>query len=61
MYPGIVQDVYKTAEAIKAAGWGLQKEPFALAGVGTRICSLLDPDGYKIVFVDNADFLKELE
>lgn len=58
---GCLQDVYKTAEGIKKAGWELQKEPTTLPGIGTKLFSLLDPDGYKIVFVDNADFLKELE
>jgi lactoylglutathione lyase len=30
-------------------------------GIGTKILACTDPDGYKYVFVDNADFLKELE
>ena len=33
----------------------------ARAGIGTKIMATTDPDGYKIVFVDNEDFLKELE
>lgn len=55
------QDVYKTGDQIKAAGVSLLKEPGPLPGLGTKILSLTDPDGYKIVFVDTADFLKELE
>ena len=31
------------------------------AGIGTKILACTDPDGYKIVFVDNEDFLKELK
>ncbi|KFM26234.1 Lactoylglutathione lyase [Auxenochlorella protothecoides] len=55
------EDVYKTGDQIKAAGVSLLKEPGPLPGLGTKILSLTDPDGYKIVFVDTADFLKELE
>ncbi|KDD76633.1 hypothetical protein H632_c154p1 [Helicosporidium sp. ATCC 50920] len=54
-------DVYKTAEQVRAAGGKVVKEPTALPGLGTKIMALTDPDGYKIVFVDNKDFLKELE
>ena len=57
----IRQDVYKTADAIKAAGGKLTKEPGPLPGLGTKICACTDPDGWKIVFVDEQDFLKELE
>ncbi|PRW33813.1 putative lactoylglutathione chloroplastic [Chlorella sorokiniana] len=55
------QDVYKTAEAAKAAGGNVVREPGPVPGIGTKITAVLDPDGYKIVFVDNEDFLKELE
>ncbi|KAK2079587.1 Lactoylglutathione lyase [Prototheca wickerhamii] len=54
-------DVHRSADEIKAAGWELAKEPTELPGIGTKIFALHDPDGYKIVFVDNKDFLKELE
>lgn len=57
----IAQDVHRSADEIKAAGWELAKEPTELPGIGTKIFALHDPDGYKIVFVDNKDFLKELE
>ncbi|KAH1251711.1 hypothetical protein AAZX31_05G213600 [Glycine max] len=54
-------DVYKTAEAIKLAGGKITREPGALPGINTKITACLDPDGWKSVFVDNVDFLKELE
>ncbi|GLJ30769.1 hypothetical protein SUGI_0610180 [Cryptomeria japonica] len=54
-------DVYKTAEAVKLAGGKVTREPGPLPGISTKITACLDPDGWKTVFVDNADFLKELE
>eukprot|EP00249_Psilotum_nudum_P037229 c999_g1_i1 orf=253-1113(+) len=54
-------DVYKTAEAIRKAGGKIIREPGPLPGINTKILACLDPDGWKTVFVDNADFLKELE
>jgi lactoylglutathione lyase len=54
-------DVYKTAEAIKANGGAVTKEATVLPGIGTKIMATTDPDGWKVVFVDNQDFLKELE
>jgi lactoylglutathione lyase len=54
-------DVYKTADAIKKAGGKVTKEPTELPGIGTKITATTDPDGWKVVFVDNKDFLKELE
>nr|KYP61644.1 Lactoylglutathione lyase [Cajanus cajan] len=55
-------DVYKTAEVIKLAGGGkITREPGPLPGINTKITACLDPDGWKSVFVDNVDFLKELE
>ncbi|KAE8724126.1 Lactoylglutathione lyase [Hibiscus syriacus] len=54
-------DVYKTAEAIKLFGGTVIREPGPLAGINTKITVCLDPDGWKSVFVDNIDFLKELE
>lgn len=55
------KDVYKTAEQIKAAGGKITREPGPIPGLGTKIVACTDPDGWKIVFVDNEDFLKELE
>lgn len=54
-------DVYKTAEAIKVFGGKITREPGPLPGISTKITACLDPDGWKTVFVDNVDFLKELE
>ncbi|PIA64816.1 hypothetical protein AQUCO_00100348v1 [Aquilegia coerulea] len=54
-------DVYKTAEAIKLYGGQITREPGPLPGISTKITACLDPDGWKSVFVDNLDFLKELE
>jgi len=54
-------DVYKTAEAVRDAGGKLTREPGPLPGINTKITAALDPDGWKTVFVDNVDFLKELE
>ena len=54
-------DVYKTAEVIRKAGGTISKEPQELSGIGTRIMATTDPDGWKVVFVQNEDFLKELE
>eukprot|EP00898_Chlorokybus_atmophyticus_P003099 jgi/Chlat1/3790/Chrsp259S03922 len=55
------QDVYKTAEAVKASGMGkVIREAGPLPGLGTKITAVVDPDGWKTVFVDNEDFLKEL-
>lgn len=54
-------DVYKTAEAIKLCGGVITREPGPLPGINTKITACTDPDGWKSVFVDNIDFLTELE
>lgn len=54
-------DVYKTAEALRTFGGKITREPGPLPGINTKITAVLDPDGWKTVFVDNADFAKELE
>jgi hypothetical protein len=54
-------DVYKTCDDIKAKGGTITKDAFEVPGIGTKICATTDPDGYKVVFVDNADFAKELQ
>lgn len=54
-------DVYKTAEVVKLFGGQVVREPGPLPGINTKITSILDPDGWKSVFVDNIDFAKELE
>ena len=59
-----VQDVYKTADAVKAwsseLGGKVVREAGPLPGLKTKITSVEDPDGWKVVFVDNNDFLSEL-
>nr|ACG27834.1 lactoylglutathione lyase [Zea mays] len=54
-------DVYRTAEAAKLSGGQVVREPGPLLGINTKITAILDPDGWKLVFVDNMDFAKELE
>ncbi|KAG7673036.1 hypothetical protein Ndes2526B_g05396 [Nannochloris sp. 'desiccata'] len=55
------KDVYKTAEQVKSAGGTVTREPGPVPGIGTKITAVTDPDGWKVVFVDEEDFLKELE
>lgn len=54
-------DVYKTAEVVRLCGGKIVLDPGPLPGINTKITACLDPDGWKTVFVDNVDFLKELE
>ncbi|KAK1605884.1 hypothetical protein QYE76_029557 [Lolium multiflorum] len=54
-------DVYKTAEVVKLSGGQVVREAGPLPGINTKITAILDPDGWKSVFVDNIDFAKELE
>ncbi|XP_057522954.1 probable lactoylglutathione lyase, chloroplastic [Amaranthus tricolor] len=54
-------NVYKTADAVKLNGGKVVLDPGPLPGINTKITACLDPDGWKSVFVDNIDFLKELE
>ncbi|CAN6878300.1 unnamed protein product [Brassica oleracea] len=57
-------DVYKSGEVVKIVnkelGGNITREPGPLPGIGTKIVSFLDPDGWKTVLVDNKDFMKEL-
>lgn len=55
------QDVYKSAEQIRAAGGKITKEPGPLPGINTKILATTDPDGWKYVLVDEEDFLNELK
>jgi lactoylglutathione lyase len=54
------RDVYKTAEAARAAGGSVTREPGPVPGIGTKITAVVDPDGWKTVFVDADDFALEL-
>nr|AHF18211.1 glyoxylase 1 [Saccharum hybrid cultivar] len=57
-------DVYKSAEAVEQAtkelGGKILRQPGPLPGINTKIASFVDPDGWKVVLVDNTDFLREL-
>ncbi|KAJ6822147.1 lactoylglutathione lyase-like [Iris pallida] len=59
------EDVYKSAAVVdlvtKELGGKITRQPGPIPGINTKITSFLDPDGWKVVLVDNADFLKELE
>lgn len=54
-------DIYKTFEHVKAAGGVITREPSEAGFGGTKIMATTDPDGWKFVFVDNQDFLKEIK
>ncbi|XP_066352165.1 lactoylglutathione lyase-like isoform X3 [Miscanthus floridulus] len=58
-------DVYKSAEAVdlatKELGGKILRQPGPLPGINTKIASSVDPDGWNVVLVDHADFLKELQ
>ncbi|KAK1439456.1 hypothetical protein QVD17_05274 [Tagetes erecta] len=54
-------DVYKTAQVVKLFGGDIVLQPGPLPVINTKITACLDPDGWKSVFVDNIDFMKELE
>eukprot|EP00891_Asterochloris_glomerata_P009554 jgi/Astpho2/9554/Aster-03835 len=57
-------DVYKSAEAAKAwqseLGGKVVREAGPLPGLKTKITSITDPDGWKVVLVDVKDFESEL-
>ncbi|XP_076956173.1 putative lactoylglutathione lyase, chloroplastic isoform X2 [Bidens hawaiensis] len=53
-------DVYKTAQVVKLFGGDIVLQPGPLPIINTKITACLDPDGWKSVFVDNVDFMKEL-
>ncbi|XP_077243675.1 glyoxalase/bleomycin resistance protein/dioxygenase superfamily protein [Tasmannia lanceolata] len=58
------EDVYKTAEVVKVVieelGGKITRPAGEIPGINTKITSFLDPDGWKVVMVDNTDFLREL-
>ncbi|XP_020593985.1 lactoylglutathione lyase [Phalaenopsis equestris] len=59
------EDVYKSAQVVdlvtKELGGKITRQPGPIPGLNTKITSFLDPDGWKVVFVDHSDFLKELQ
>lgn len=54
-------DVYKAAERFEKEGISLARQPGPVPGIGTKICAVRDPDGWKTVLVDEEDFEKEFE
>ncbi|GJX11392.1 probable lactoylglutathione lyase, chloroplastic [Tanacetum coccineum] len=54
-------DVYKTAEAVKLFVGHITREPGPLPNINTKITTCFDPDGWQTVFVDNVDFIEELQ
>lgn len=46
---------------IGCAVWGARGVYYTVAVHRTKIVATTDPDGWKVVLVDNEDFLKELE
>ena len=58
-------DVYMTAEAIRSLGYEVTKErgpeEFGQGTIcqGSNTTESVDPDGWKVVFVDNKDFMAE--
>lgn len=52
-------DVYKAAEQFEKAGISVARAPGPVPGIGTKICAVRDPDGWKTVLVDAEDFEKE--
>lgn len=54
------ESVYGIADRMRARDVVIAREPGPVAGIGTKICAVRDPDGFKIVFVDGEDFEKEL-
>ncbi|KAL5715896.1 lactoylglutathione lyase [Ranunculus cassubicifolius] len=59
------EDVFKSAEVVSLVvqdlGGKVVQEPGPIPGLDTKVTCFEDPDGWKIVLVDNEDFLKELQ
>ncbi|KAG0615667.1 hypothetical protein M758_5G058200 [Ceratodon purpureus] len=55
------EDVYKTANAVELQHGKTTRPPGPLPGIPTKIYGCLDPDAWKVVFVDNRDFSREQE
>ena len=51
-----------TAEEIRSLGYEVTKEPGRNDwGGGPKTTETVDPDGWKVVFMDKQDFLAELQ
>ncbi|WP_040975884.1 lactoylglutathione lyase [Necropsobacter massiliensis] len=48
-----VDDIYRTCEAVSAAGGKVTRAPGPVKGGTTVIAFVEDPDGYKIEFIEN--------
>ena len=53
-------DVFRSAEAMRAAGAAITREPAPVPGIGTKVMKVADPDGWTLAFVDSGDFEQEL-
>lgn len=56
-----VPDVYDSAKGFAEKGIEVARKPGPVPGIGTKICAVRDPDGWKTVLVDEEDFEKEFE
>lgn len=54
-------DVYEAAKQFEDAGITVTRAPGPVPGIGTKICAVRDPDGWKTVMVDAEDFEKEFD
>nr|XP_024373221.1 lactoylglutathione lyase-like [Physcomitrium patens] len=56
------EDIYKTYEACEIIDGGQTVTiPTTSPNTNTKIYAVIDPDGWRTVWVDNSDFTKELE
>lgn len=56
-----VDDIYKTCDAIKAAGGNVTREPGPVKGGSTEIAFVKDPDGYMLELIQNKSASAGLE
>ncbi|RVW40226.1 Lactoylglutathione lyase [Vitis vinifera] len=58
-------DVYKSAAAVllvsKELGGKIIQPPGPIPVINAKMTSFIDPDDWKIVLIDNEDFLKQLQ
>lgn len=54
-------DVYEAAKRFEEAEIPIARAPGPVPGIGTKICAVRDPDGWKTVLVDAEDFEKEFD
>ena len=56
-----VEDIYKTCDAINAAGGNVTREPGPVKGGTTHIAFVKDPDGYMLELIQNKQASAGLE